>query len=119
MFNPEDFLKFTEIIRRQPKLQTEAGIRTALNRAYYAALVNAKTKLEVLGVIFPDNDTIHQVISQEVKIRDNVLADILEDLYDYRFDSDFDLNYNVDHSMIAPVIGMAKRFNNRAKSKLK
>jgi len=119
MFNPEEFLKFTEIIRRQPKLQTEAGIRTALNRAYYAALVNAKTKLEILGITFPSNDTIHQVVSQELKQRDNVLADSLEELYDYRYDSDFDLNYNVDTAMIAPVNGIAKRFNNRAKSKLK
>ena len=82
MFNPEEFLKITDTIRRQKKLQTSAGVRTALNRAYFAALVMAKIKLEDLGVFFSTNDEIHKQISDEVKKRDNILGDKLEQVAD-------------------------------------
>jgi len=119
MFNPEEFLKITDTIRRQKKLQTSAGVRTALNRAYFAALVMAKIKLEDLGVFFSTNDEIHKQISDEVKKRDNILGDKLEQLYDNRWDSDFDLNFIADKSLISPASATAKSFISRAKSQLK
>jgi len=119
MFNPEEFLKITDIVRRQNKFQTPAGVRTALNRAYFAALVMAKIKLEELGVTFSTNDEIHKQISDEVKKRDNILGDKLEHLYEYRWDSDFDLNFIADKSLISPVSAAAKSFISRAKSILK
>ena len=119
MFNPEEFLKITDTVRRQRKLQTPAGVRTALNRAYFAALVFAKLKLEDLGVAFSTNDEIHRQISDEVKKRDNVLGDKLELLYDNRWDSDFDLSFVADKSLISPTSATAKAFISRAKSKLK
>lgn len=118
MFNPEDYLRFVKIIREESKLQTAAGIRTALNRTYFSALVNAKERLEKLGMTFPATDEMHQAIIEEVKGRDSTLGDKLNKLYDLRLDADYNLELETKVGLISPAYGMASRFNAKARSVL-
>jgi len=118
MFDPARFIEFAETIYRQKKLHTEAGVRTALNRAYVAVLSNAKTKLEGLGKTFPQKEDFYDEILEEIKKKDSKLGDKLEELYGYRFDSDFKFDYEPDKELIPFVVAIAKSFNTRARTNL-
>lgn len=117
MFKPEQFIDFAETIYKEKKLQSEAAIRTAISRPYYAVLINAKTKLEEKKKTLSQNE-LHKSIVEELQNYDRKLADKLEELNQYKTDADLNLVFNVDKELIPFVTSIAKSFNNIAKTKL-
>lgn len=111
MFDPEKLLNFVELIRRKSELQTEAGVRTALNRSYFSVMLKAKTRLESSGTIFSDNEEIHQEVVEKIKEKNSKLGDKLNNLLEYRIKADFDLEFNANKDLITPIFGLAKSFN--------
>ena len=118
MFDPEEYLEFVEKIRRKTELQTQSGIRTALNRSYFSSMLKAKLRLEELGVILSTDDEIHQEILEKIKDQNSMMADKLNTLYDMRIKADYNLKETMDNSLISSVYGLAKTFNNKVKSKI-
>ena len=79
-FDPEEWLKVAEVCCGHiPDVDREALLRTALNRAYYAALMSLKARIEAVQ----GHDAIpgwrtHEAITQAVRTAGANFADIAE-----------------------------------------
>ncbi|BDQ31146.1 hypothetical protein NZNM25_01500 [Nitrosopumilus zosterae] len=118
MFSPDEFLTFVKTIRRKNELQTEAGVRTALNRCYFSSLVKAKNHLESKGNNFSNNEEMHKEIIEKVKEANETMGDKLNTLLEMRNKADYDMEFNGDSGLISPIYGMSKSFNDKVSSKL-
>jgi len=118
MFEPKKFLEFVEKIRSKPELQSESGVRTAINRSYFSSMLTAKLRLEELEETLSENDEIHQEIIEKVKQKNSKMGDKLNSLHELRLLADFDLDFDADKSFIVNSHGMAKSFNGKVNSRL-
>lgn len=113
MFNPNELLKFVKTIRRKQELQTDAGIRTAINRSYYSSMLTAKSRLEKQGEKFSETDEIHKHIIEKIKAKNIHMGDKLNSLYKLRLQADLDLEFDADKAYIAHAYGIAISFNSK------
>jgi uncharacterized protein (UPF0332 family) len=81
------------------KYQDEAGWRTAVGRAYYAAFLRTKKKLEELGSSFPDTEKIHQEVIQKLMERHTDLGNKLDTLRDKRVDADYRMSAGISDGL--------------------
>ncbi|AFS83145.1 hypothetical protein [Candidatus Nitrosopumilus sediminis] len=117
MFDPQKFVDFADGIYVNPKIQTDASIRTAISRAYIAVLSQSKQKLEERNIILQD-EQLHQSVLKELKKYDSKLADKLDELNDYCINADFNLDIQPDKDTIPFVTAIAKSFHTIRKQKL-
>lgn len=117
MFDPQKFIDFSDELYRNTRRQTDAGIRTAISRAYIAALSQAKWKLEERSILL-QTEQLHKSVLEELKKFDNKLADKLDVLNDYNVDADFNLSYVPDKELIPFVTSIARSFNKIRREKL-
>ena len=61
-FDPADFLRFAAGVHGDMGLQDPAGVRTAVSRCYYSALLSARAVLERLGEKIRTCDSMHERI---------------------------------------------------------
>jgi uncharacterized protein (UPF0332 family) len=98
-FNPEQWLKVADVCCIHiPEVNEEALLRTAVNRAYYAALLSLKRRIEsVQGRGSVPTSGTHQALSQALRILGGDFSDVAEELgrlrearnkADYHLDTD-------------------------------
>lgn len=117
MFDPQKFVDFADNVYINTRSQTDASIRTAISRAYIAALSQSKQKLEERNIVL-QSDQLHQSVLTELKKYDTKLADKLDELNDYCVDADFNLSNQPDKELIPFVTSIAKSFHTIRKQKL-
>lgn len=88
-FPPRRFLELANELLNDKKYDKEARVRTAIGRAYYAAFLCAKTKLESFEFSFTNVDTIHRGVIEALKTKDGGLGSKLDDLFEFRVQADY------------------------------
>jgi hypothetical protein len=109
-FDPEEWLEVAEICcSRIPAVNREALLRTALNRAYYAAFLTLKLRIDLAqgrGTV-PQWQT-HDAIKQAVRVGGEAFKEItlvlnqlrrLRERADYLLDSE-ELDWNTVHGAV-------------------
>lgn len=114
-FKSEEFLEFAVKIHSEPDLQSPAGVRTAVSRCYYSALLTAKSSLEHLGMEFRRNDDIHEdvvrALSREHGVTSREMVDDLSDMNELRMAADLDVESHVGIDCLGSAIAMANIFS--------
>jgi uncharacterized protein (UPF0332 family) len=98
-FRPRKFLKLAEFLIEDEKYEKPARIRTAVGRAYYAAHLFVKEKMQQAGWEVPDNHNVHNFIIDE--LLDSEISHIgsqLDHLFRARRDADYYLDALLDLS---------------------
>lgn len=96
MFDSSRFLEIANKLLGDSSYRDEAGWRTAIGRAYYAAFLAAKKRLEERGCDFVDVDKIHQEVIQKLKSRKSDTANKLNTLRDRRVKADYYMDVPID-----------------------
>ena len=115
-FRPRDFLEFAFKIYSDPNLQTPAGVRTAVSRCYYAALLTAISSLERSGVTLNRGDGVHKdvariLLSKKPTVGRRVLSDDLADMNELRIAADLDAESQVGIDVLVNAHTLAKIFS--------
>lgn len=87
-FDPERFLELSKELIDDPNYDGEGVSRTVVGRAYYAAFLIVKRRLEESGKRFPKKKS-HQRVINALKRRDHALGDKLFQLLRLREDADY------------------------------
>ena len=83
-FDPLEFLGIADLL--VSRHTSEASLRTAVDRLYYAAFLSAREFLGVSG-----RTRIHQRVIGELRVHDRIAAHQLETLRNIRVVADYDL----------------------------
>ena len=89
-FRPRKFLKLATRLIDDKKYEEPSRIRTGIGRAYYAAHLFTKEKMERSGYSLPDDHTVHQFIIDELMDRgDTTIGSKLDRLLEKRRIADY------------------------------
>ena len=89
-FSPRKFLKLATQLVADRNYEEPCRIRTSIGRAYYAAFLYVKEKMERLGYHFPDDHTVHQKVIDALMDRgDTKMGSKLDRLLEKRRDADY------------------------------
>ncbi len=94
-FDPQHFLDLATNLIGDAEYNVEARYRTSISRAYYAAHLISKEKLEEIGITFPvkqDKAEIHRMVIGSLRKKNKGVGDMLWNLRQKRNDADYDLN---------------------------
>jgi uncharacterized protein (UPF0332 family) len=103
------FLDIANRILGSARFRDEASWRTAIGRAYYAAFLKTKEKLERVGIIFTDVDTIHQQVINRVMERNTDLGNMLDTLRDKRVDADYYMDKTISKELAGRCATLSER----------
>lgn len=95
MFDSSLFLEIANKLLGDRSYRDEAGWRTAIGRAYYAAFLETMKRLQELGVSFADADRIHRDVIQELMLRNTDLGNRLDKLRQERVKADYFMDATV------------------------
>lgn len=114
-FKPEDFLKLASIIRADPRPWGPAGIRTAVSRCYYSALLAASLLLERSGVKIGAGDGMHVAVVRALLSGGSGacqrLGDDLANMNEMRIAADLDPGSPVGEDDLDHAYSLASIFN--------
>jgi len=99
LFDSSRFLEVANKLLADNTYRNEPGWRTAIGRAYYAAFLAAKKKLEQRGCSFLNVDRIHQEVIQELMSRRSDTANKLNTLREKRVDSDYRMDAVINQGL--------------------
>ena len=98
-FNPEIFLEISKKLRDNTALDEIGRFRTSINRAYYAAFLIVRTRLELKGKSFK-KEAQHKEVRDYLKdLNHDFLATELETLFSYRVDADYILKTEINKAI--------------------
>lgn len=122
-FDPGEFLRFARKIHGDLDLQSPAGIRTAVSRCYYSALLTAKDLLEHAGKEIEIGDSMHTqvaciLLSGDFDTPAGNMGDDLANMNELRVASDFDVRSSIGIDHLARAHSLASIFNRNIKSRL-
>ena len=100
VLEPRQFLEVANTLLNDSNYCEEPRWRTAISRAYYAAFLTAKKRLEELNYSFADVPRLHRDVIDIVMKRDSTVGNKLETLFNYRVDADYKLK-----AFISPDLG--------------
>lgn len=113
-FKPEEFLEFAVKIHSEPDLQSPAGVRTAISRCYYSALLSAVSSLERSGVELPKSDAAHEVVVRTLSRGSSAacrgLGDDLASMNEMRIAADLNVDSLVGIDVLGHALATAKMF---------
>lgn len=123
-FTPEDFLKFAFRIYSDHDLRGSAGVRTAISRCYYSALLTARLLLKESGVTIKDDGDVHAAVvdtlmSDKYNAACRKLCDDLNTMNVLRIKADLNLDSNPGEHEFAQAHSMAQVFNRDANRQLR
>lgn len=109
-FRPRKFLKLALRLIKDHNYEEPCRIRTAVGRAYYAAFLNAKQKLERLGHRFPDDGRVHtKVIDKLMERGDTGIGSKLDELYEKRRVADYYMDTSISKAEGTHYVGVSER----------
>jgi len=89
-FPPRKFLKLATRLIADRKYEEPSRIRTAVGRAYYAAFLYTKERLQRLGYHFPDDYRVHRAVIDKLMDRgDTTIGSQLDTLFEKRRTADY------------------------------
>lgn len=96
-FDPKDFFELAKQLFDDLKYNEDARYRTSISRAYYAAHLVCKKKLEDIGVSFPiEKDErmgrIHELVIYTLKRKNRHIGEMLSNLRQKRNWADYNTN---------------------------
>jgi uncharacterized protein (UPF0332 family) len=94
-FDPQHFLDLATNLIGDTQYNGEARYRTSISRAYYAAHLVSKKKLEEIGITFPveeDKAKIHKFVIDSLSRKNKGIGDMLWNLRRRRNEADYNLN---------------------------
>lgn len=113
-FRPEEFLEFAAKIHAEPALQSPAGVRTAVSRCYYFALLTAASLLSRSGEELDRSDDVHETVARTLsrgsKGTWRELGDDLADMNDLRIAADLDAESKIGIDTLAHALAIARMF---------
>ena len=101
-YEPQNFLEFADQLLSDKRYEEQGRLRTAIGRAYYAAFLSTKKKLEEIGFSFRDVERIHREVIEALMNLDYSMGDRLEALRNYRVDADYKME-----ASITPLLGIS------------
>lgn len=122
-FVPGDFLEFASKIHGDSDLLSAAGVRTAISRCYYSALLTAYLLLKRSGMTFKNDDDIHGAVVHALMSNETSsvycnLSDDLITMNEMRIAADLDPDSNLGVDDLIHAISMACIFNREAVRRL-
>lgn len=98
-FSPETFLEIAKYLRDNKTISEIGRFRTSINRAYYAAFLLSRTRLELKGKSFK-KEAQHQDVRDYLKdLNQDFVATQLETLFSYRVDADYILKAEINKAL--------------------
>ena len=118
-FVPGDFLELASRIHGDSDLLGPAGVRTAISRCYYSALLTAYLPLKRSGMTFKNDDTIHGAVVRALMSNETSsvycnLGDDLVTMNEMRIAADLDPDSNLGVEDLRHAYNMARTFNRDA-----
>ncbi len=95
VFDPYEFLLLANAMLNDNKYQEQARIRTAIGRAYYAAFLQTRAKLQQMGLAMTEGISEHKQVTEHLRSKDHNLSSQYHRLFRYRVDSDYKPNVNL------------------------
>jgi len=112
-FSPRKFLKLAIKLVTDRNYEEPCRIRTAVGRAYYAAFLNAKQKLERLGYTFPSDGRVHTAVIDTLMDRgDTEIGSRLDALYEKRRVADYYMDTPISKGEGTYYVGVSERIIN-------
>lgn len=98
-FKPRKFLKLATQLIADRDYEEPCRIRTSIGRAYYAAFLYIKEKMERLGYHFPDDYRVHQTVIDALMDRgDTTMGSRLDRLLEKRRIADYYMDKSLSMS---------------------
>jgi uncharacterized protein (UPF0332 family) len=91
-YDPAEFLELAEKLVGDADYEEMGRSRTATGRAYYAAFLMVKKKLEELGCSFREVHKLHQDVIERLREKNSATANKLYTLRERRVDADYKMN---------------------------
>jgi len=112
-FSSRKFLKLAIRLVSDRDYEESCRIRTAVGRAYYAAFLNAKQKLERFGHKFPDGGGVHRAVIKALMNRgDTQIGSKLDALYEKRRIADYYMDTPISKGEGTYYVGISQRIIN-------
>lgn len=109
-FKPRKFLKLAIRLIADRQYEEPCRIRTAVGRAYYAAFLCAKAKLERLGHAFPDDHGVHTAVKDALMDRgETLIGSRLDDLFEQRRIADYYMNTPISKGDGNHCVGISRK----------
>jgi uncharacterized protein (UPF0332 family) len=108
LFDSSKFLAIANQLLGDASYRGEAAWRTAIGRAYYAAFLASKKRLEERGCNFSDVAKIHQEVIQNLMSRKSDTANKLNTLFEKRVNADYYMDVLIDPSIGAKCAKIAQ-----------
>lgn len=89
-FESEHFLELAKILVTDSNYEVESRTRTAIGRAYYAAFLATRKKLQELGYSLREKYRIHDQVIEFAKGENTTLGNWLGTLFDERVEADYE-----------------------------
>jgi uncharacterized protein (UPF0332 family) len=100
-FDPQHFLDLATNLVSDTKYNDEARYRTSISRAYYAAHLISRKKLELKGCNFLKDESVHKKVIESMKQINPHIGDMLFQLRRKRNDADYEVNIQTTIYMTA------------------
>lgn len=107
-FNPQEFLELAERLTNDSRYGLTSRTRTAIGRAYYAAFLLTKKRLEELGMSFRDVDRLHQQVITGLNEKNSGLANRLNTLREHRVDADYEMRASMDINLAKKCVSISQ-----------
>jgi uncharacterized protein (UPF0332 family) len=109
-FKPRKFLRLAERLVSDKNYETPCRVRTSIGRAYYAAFLFAKEKLERIGRPFSNDHRVHQeVIDRLFDSENSTIGSQLDLLYQNRRQADYDMYVDLPKTLGDRCIAVSER----------
>ncbi len=107
-YNPRDFWEFANQLIADHQYDAKTRHRTVVGRAYYAAFLLVKRRLEELGYSFQRTERMHQDVIETVLAQSSTFGNKLETIRSYRVDSDYRMEMEVNENMARRCLLISK-----------
>lgn len=94
-FDPQRLLDLADKLCNDQNYQDESKYRTSISRAYYAAFLTARDKLESTGITFSEDRSVHTEVREQLKIKNKLASDMLYNLRRERNNADYKLGIEI------------------------
>jgi len=112
-FSPRKFLKLATLLIADKKYEEPCRIRTSVGRAYYAAFLYTKAKLQRVGHTFPDDHTVHTAVINALMDRgDTKIGSKLNALKEKRRIADYYMDTPISKGEGNHYVGVSERIIN-------
>ncbi len=113
-FDPEEFLELARFLKEDSNPPSAGRLRTSISRAYYAAFLKTKIKLESLGYSFSNDSRIHWDVRAYLreKLKKSDISSDLERLFDFRVKADYDTYARISEQLCGKCIKLSEQIIN-------